>query len=96
MTTALALARPQQADLALRQAAWDLFFEDELAKTSNPNPELRRDIALDRTLRALGRRPRNPLTQQEREDLMVQLEVEQIIAESSARHNYGRNCWGRE
>ena len=89
MTTAIQLYRPGRAKLTLAQAAWDQFLEDALSAIDEPNPDLRHDLALDKTIRALGRRPRGPLTPEEREELTVRHEVEQIITESSRIHNYG-------
>jgi hypothetical protein len=96
MTFALACIQPQPGELALAQAAWDQFFEDALGTFHDPNPDLCMDLALDKTLRALGPRPRPPLTPEEKEDLMIRMEVEQVMAASSVRPNYGNNFWGRE
>lgn len=82
MTTALAAYRPSTR-LTLAQSAWDQFFGDVLATFTHPNPDLNRDLAMDKTLRALGRRPQPPLTEQERSDLEVRSDVEQIIATAS-------------
>lgn len=83
MTTALTVVRPPQTALVLAQSAWDRFFADVLAKFREPNPELCRDLALDKTIRALGHRPRAPLTPEEREELQVRAEVESIIQTAS-------------
>lgn len=96
MRTALNVVRPQATNLALAQSAWEQFFEDALAEFDEPNKNLCHDLALDKTLRALGPRPRGPLMEKEREDLAVQHEVEQLIADSSRRPNYGKEHWGRE
>ena len=83
MTTALTVVRRTETGLALAQAAWDQFFTDALTKVDDPNPELRRDLALDKTIRALGQRPREPLSPLEREDLQVRAEVDTIIDTAS-------------
>lgn len=96
MTTALMTGKRSEAKLTQKQAAWDRFFAQALTQFTDPNPNLRHDRALDRTIRALGQRPAAPLTNAELEDLTVQHEVEHLIASSSHRHNYGRNHWGSE
>jgi len=96
MSTAFSVVHPPESNLALAQAAWEQFFEDALAELDEPNKNLCHDLALDKTLRALGPRPRGPLTEEEREDLSVQHEVEQLIADASRRPNYGKAHWGRE
>ncbi len=78
------------AELALAQAAWDMFYDSALAECDDPNPDLRHDRALDRTIRALGRRPRAPLTSEEREALFVQKEVRNLIASASRVRNFGQ------
>ena len=83
MSTALTLIRPPETGLTLAQAAWDQFFEDVLATFDDPNPNLCCDLALDKTIRALGHRPRAPLTPEERADIEVRAEVEQLIASAS-------------
>ena len=93
MSTALQLHQPGRAELSLAQAAWDQFLEDELAGIDEPNPDLRRDLALDRTIRALGQRPRGPLTPEEHKALSVRQEVEQLIAASSRLRNHGQKLW---
>jgi len=83
MSTAMTLCKPAGTGLVLAQAAWDQFFEDALSKFDHPNPNLCCDLALDKTIRALGHRPRAPLTPEERADLEVRAEVEQLIAAAS-------------
>lgn len=39
------------------QQIWDTYFAKMLATFHEPNPHLNRDLALDRTIRALGQRP---------------------------------------
>ena len=79
------------AELVLAQAAWDQFLQDTLATIKCPNPDQRRDIALDRTIRALGQRPRAPLSEQQRADLQLRHEVSAIIRESSRIRRYGQD-----
>ena len=84
MSTALAI--PISRGVVLAQSAWDQFFEDSRAKFTTPNPDLNRDLALDKTIRALGQRPRLPMTAEERAELEVRAEVEQVIASSIRPH----------
>jgi hypothetical protein len=72
------------------QAAWDRFFGEALARLAEPNPERRRDLAMDKTIRSLGPRPEAPLTAEEREALQVRCDVEEILASNARRPNYGR------
>lgn len=79
----LACIEASPAEICERQAVWDRFFEKALATFTHPNPNLCRDLALDKTIRALGHRPRMPLTAKEREDLRVLRDVCEIIHESA-------------
>jgi len=47
------------ADLAIRDAqrAWDRYFVRMLQLFHEPNPDQNRDLALDKTIRAMGSRP---------------------------------------
>jgi hypothetical protein len=85
---ALALVIASRTELALAQAAWDQFFDDVLARLKHPNPSHCHDVALDRTIRALGRRPRAPMTPQERSDLLLRTEVESLLTGESARADH--------
>lgn len=71
-------ARPKQIcrvsskelnDAAIQKAQeiWDTYFNKMMATFHEPNPDLNRDLALDRTIRALGQRP---LTAQEQANLL--------------------------
>ena len=83
MSTAMTLCRPPATGLVLAQAAWDQFFEDALGKFDHPNPNLCCDLALDKTIRALGHRPRAPLTLEERADIEIRADVDALIASAS-------------
>jgi len=74
--------------LAAAQAVWDRRFNEALKTFNEPNPELCRDLALDKTIRELGQRPRAPLTRKERQDLKLRMEVEELFAENYARSEY--------
>lgn len=91
METALMVCSSARSELTLSQAAWDMFFDDAMRDFNDPNPELCRDLALDKTVRALGQRPRGPLTPAEREDLVVRGEVGLILDENSRKPNIGRH-----
>lgn len=77
-------------ELRMQQERWDRFFQTALARQCNPNPELRRDYAMDETLRALGRRARGPLSAQERAALALREEVDDHFAEANRTRNYGK------
>jgi len=83
MNTAMTLCKPPATGLVLAQAVWDQFFEDALAKFDHPNPNLCCDRALDKTIRALGHRPRGSLTPEERADIEIRSQVEELIASAS-------------
>lgn len=53
------LSHRETEDSAIKKAQqiWDTYFEKMLATFNEPNPDLNRDLALDRTIRALGQRP---------------------------------------
>jgi len=59
----------QLNDAAIQKAQeiWDTYFNKMMATFHEPNPDLNRDLALDRTIRALGQRP---LTAQEQANLL--------------------------
>lgn len=85
------LAIPFLRGVVLAQSAWDRFFEDALTQFAHPNPNLNRDLALDKTIRAMGQRPRQPLTAEECADLEVRAQIEQLIT-VSIRPNGLRLC----
>lgn len=57
-----------EANIGKAQQIWDTYFTKMLATFHEPNPNLNRDLALDRTIRALGQRP---LKDTERQSLSV-------------------------
>ena len=73
-----------ELDIRRRQKDWDRFFEQALAGFDDPNPDLCRDLAMDKTIRALGHRPRAPLTEKEREDLEIQRDVAVILGDAAS------------
>ena len=74
---------------ALAQSKWDQFYEDAFYSFDDLNQELRRDKALNKTIRALGQRPRAPLTHAQREDLEVRMQVACVLNENSRQRNTG-------
>lgn len=52
-------AMPVLSDAAIRvnQKEWDRYFQTMFQMFHRENPDLNRDLALDRTIRALGQRP---------------------------------------
>jgi hypothetical protein len=85
------LQPPEKAsrNLGLAQSKWDRFYEDAFFTFDDLNQDLRRDKALDKTIRALGQRPSAPLTQAQREDLAVSMEVACVLYENSRQRNMG-------
>lgn len=73
----------------LAQSKWDQFYEESFYSFDDLNPELRRDKALNKTIRALGQRPRAPLTQAQREDLKLSREVAWVLEENNRQRNTG-------
>ena len=90
MRTVIKMDSPGREELALAQAGWDRFLQDTLAKIDELNPDLRMDLALDKTIRALGRRPQRPLTWEERQALILKQDVEQLLVQASRPRNYGQ------
>jgi len=53
----------EPASVQTAQQIWDAYFTKMLATFDEPNPDLNRDLALDRTVRALGQRPMTAMEQ---------------------------------
>lgn len=78
--------------LRLAREAWDDFFECQRALFAGErNPDYRNDLALDRTLRALGRRPRPPRTKADEAAELLALEVRWYFLSTSRLPNYGQD-----
>lgn len=75
--------------LRAAQARWDAHFQAAWSRVKHPNPEWRKDLALDATLRALGRRPTAPRTEAERKAHALRIEVEEHFQEVSRIPNHG-------
>jgi hypothetical protein len=78
------------AEITLAQRAWDMFLHSALQDFDDPNPDLRRDLALDRTIRALGQRPTHPPNREDYLAAAVRREIQDIFAEAGRIRSYGR------
>jgi len=79
-------------EMKAAQERWDRFYRREWSQRNEvENPHLRGDLALDKTLRALGRRPRPPLTSSERSERKLREEVEEYFRETSRVRNHGQD-----
>ena len=86
MRTDIPVYMPRPGELKLAQAAWDLFLEDRLAEVHEINPDLRLDIARDRTIRALGQRPYSLLIPSEWDDLIHHCEIKMLLDDVGTPH----------
>jgi len=72
------------------QAAWDRYLLAVLQTLADPNPLRRGDLALDRTIRALGPRPAREPDAAEHAALVLRGEIERHLLEAMRPRKTGQ------